>query len=352
MQISVCMVTYNHAKYIAQAIDSVLMQRGNFEIELVIGEDCSTDNTREIIIDKWKSNKNHIKLILGETNIGVNHNYVRTLQNCSGQYIAMLDGDDFWTSSDKLQTQLKYLEAKPDCAICYHNAAIVEEDGNTLIRYAVPSGQKEITSIEELVIRNFLPNCTVFFRNGFMVDYPQDFFNLSMADWPIHVLTAQYGNIGYIDRVMANYRKHPEGIYSGINYIEEMQNWILVQAKINQFLDYRYANIIEPSLADRWEKLIVLVIESGFQLGCNSPEIDNIKTIFNNWPSDLELDHTQRNNIFIQIYERLLFHFFHLHQTDETKYCLLRLFYLKPSLIFTNRGIGSLLFRIVFSKIK
>ena len=113
------MITYNHARYIKKAIESVLQQKVDFEFELVIGEDCSTDGTREIVYDYANRYKNKIKLITSEKNVGMKKNSLRTYKVLRGQYIAWCEGDDFWQSRNKLQKQVDYLESHPECGLVY-----------------------------------------------------------------------------------------------------------------------------------------------------------------------------------------------------------------------------------------
>ena len=106
IKVSVVMLTYNHEKYIAQAIESVLMQETDFHYEIVIGEDCSTDRTREIVIEYQKKYPDKIRTLLHAKNIGGNANYRQTYSECNGDYIAFLEGDDFWIDRKKLQKQI------------------------------------------------------------------------------------------------------------------------------------------------------------------------------------------------------------------------------------------------------
>ena len=119
-KVSVVMLTYNHEKFIAQAIESVLIQRTNFPIELVVGEDCSTDGTREIVRRYAAARPDIIRLVFHEKNVGAYENGQDVLAACQGEYIALLEGDDYWTSPDKLQRQADYLDAQPACALCFH----------------------------------------------------------------------------------------------------------------------------------------------------------------------------------------------------------------------------------------
>jgi glycosyltransferase involved in cell wall biosynthesis len=117
--VSIQMVTYNHAHYIAMAIEGVLMQKTAFSFELVIGEDCSTDGTRKIVFEYANKYPDIIRVVTSENNVGVNSNCYRTAQACRGKYIAWCDGDDYWHRDNKLQMQIAYLEAHQDCGLVY-----------------------------------------------------------------------------------------------------------------------------------------------------------------------------------------------------------------------------------------
>ena len=116
--VSVFMITYNHEKFIAQAIEGVLMQKTNFPFELIIGEDCSTDRTREIVVDYAQRFPEIIKPILHEKNVGMKSNMNTCMQACSGKYTAICEGDDYWIDSLKLQKQVGFLEAHSDFSMC------------------------------------------------------------------------------------------------------------------------------------------------------------------------------------------------------------------------------------------
>ena len=120
--VSVKMITYNHEPYIAQAIEGVLIQDTDFPIELVIGEDCSTDRTREIVLDYQKHYPKIIRLITSEKNVGAKENGYRTEQACRGKYIAFCEGDDYWHQPLKLQKQVDFLESNPDYGMVHSNA--------------------------------------------------------------------------------------------------------------------------------------------------------------------------------------------------------------------------------------
>ena len=119
VMLSVVMTTFNHERYIATAIESVLRQQTDFPIEIVIGEDCSTDRTQNIVLDYQSQYPEAIRIARTETNAGWRANYRRTIAAARGRYIALLDGDDYFTHRKKLQMQVDLLEANPDVGMCY-----------------------------------------------------------------------------------------------------------------------------------------------------------------------------------------------------------------------------------------
>src|SRR5512133_148878 len=120
IKVSVLVMTYNHEKFIQQALDSVAMQATNFDYEILISEDCSTDRTREIVLEFQKEHPDKVRLLLSKTNVHSNQVVVRGIRAAQGQYLAMLDGDDYWTSPTKLQKQADFLDGHPECSLCFH----------------------------------------------------------------------------------------------------------------------------------------------------------------------------------------------------------------------------------------
>jgi len=205
--ISIFMLTYNQEDYIAQAIEGVLMQKTDFSIQLVIGEDCSTDNTRDIVKDYAQKYPDKIRLILNETNMGLIVNYVKTFAQCTGKYVAICDGDDFWIDPFKLQKQVDFLEEHPDYAIVYTNNKNLMPSGDIVI-----SDKKDnlaTTTFDELVFENYIPSVTALFRNKQLPEnmtvWIQQF---PYGDWPTYLwITVGGDKIYFMEDITAVYRK-------------------------------------------------------------------------------------------------------------------------------------------------
>ena len=128
MKLSVMTVSYNQAEYVEQALESALKQEADFDWELVIGDDCSTDGTREIVRRHADMHPDRVRLVEHESRLGMHANIMATYHACVGEYVAVLEGDDYWTSPHKLQRQAEFLDSHPDCVLCFHRARLLEQD--------------------------------------------------------------------------------------------------------------------------------------------------------------------------------------------------------------------------------
>ena len=205
--VSVCMITYNHEAFIKEAIEGVLMQKCDFPIELVIGEDCSTDNTRKICEDYASKFPEIIKLLPSNKNWGIIQNSDRTLQACQGKYIAICEGDDYWTAPLKLQKQVDFLEANQEYIICYHDSIIVDSN-NRILHKSYAGKRKNDYSSKELKSVAFIITNTALFRN---IPLPKYIGEDKISNGDI-VLWSKLGNFGkgkFLDSVPPSaYRRH------------------------------------------------------------------------------------------------------------------------------------------------
>lgn len=251
MKVSVCITTYNHAKYITQAVESVLMQQTDFDFEIIIGEDDSADNTREIVKKYKERYPEKIRLFLNnrENVIYIDGrptgrwNFMNNITNAKGDYIAILDGDDYWTDPLKLQRQVEFLDANPDCAMCFHDVKIIYEDKRDHAITAPPV-RKERYTLEDILRGNFIYACSVMFRRGLFGEFPDWFYKAAMADWPLHILNAQHGDIGHLEEIMGVYRVHEDGIWSGAMTSFRVRNTIATYKLIDAHFGGRYRNMI------------------------------------------------------------------------------------------------------------
>jgi glycosyltransferase involved in cell wall biosynthesis len=251
IKVSVAMITYNHEKFIAKALDSVLMQETSFDYEIIIGEDRSIDDTRSIVIDYQKRYPAKIRLLLNEKNLGGNRNAAQVHRACTGSRVAWIEGDDYWTSPHKLQKQVDFLDGHPECSICFHDVMVIHTDGMHEPANHRPANQKEFSTIEDLLLGNFIPTCSTMYRNGLIEEIPDWFYALPWGDWAFHILNAKHGRIGYINEVMGVWVIHPGGqTYRAIpNLEQEFRDTVSFYNGIIQGLEHRHQRIAGRALS-------------------------------------------------------------------------------------------------------
>jgi glycosyltransferase involved in cell wall biosynthesis len=222
--VSVLVVTYNHERFVRQALDGALAQRLPQAFEILISEDCSTDGTREIVQGYADSHPDVIRLLLSERNLHSNEVVARGFRVARGRYVALLDGDDYWTSDDKLRTQVALLDARPDLTICFHNVHVVDEQSQSTGRLWNAPGQPEESGLHDLLRGNFIATSSVVYRRAAVAEIPSwyDHF-FPVTDWPLHVLYAREGQIGYLERTLGAYRQHAGGLFSTLGEREKLE---------------------------------------------------------------------------------------------------------------------------------
>ncbi|MCA1632222.1 MAG: glycosyltransferase [Acidobacteria bacterium] len=250
--VDIVMPTYNHQKFIAQAIESVLAQETDFAYRLLIGDDCSTDGAREIISSYAERYPDRIEAFLFSPRVGAfdrDRVGVRLLRQSEAKYIALLEGDDYWTDPRKLQKQVDYLESHPACSLCFHDATMFYEDGSEPPRRLCAPDQKAISTLEDIAAGNFLIPCTILFRNHLLGELPDCYYTVRSADWIMFMLLAQHGSLDYINEVMAAYRVHGAGIWSRLNYLQRLREHVRTYEAIDAHLGYSYHAVISEQIS-------------------------------------------------------------------------------------------------------
>jgi glycosyltransferase involved in cell wall biosynthesis len=207
--VSVVMITYNHGKYIKQAIEGILMQKTNFNVELIIANDCSTDNTHKEINDIIKKYNGliNIRYYNHTQNKGMMENFIWTLNKAKGNYIALCEGDDYWTDPYKLQKQVDFLEENEDYSLCSHNRIRVDANNKILIRDEFKYINTKVPYTQCVLFRNVFPDKTFF-------EYAEKITN---ADGFLFNYLEMYGKVGFMDFIGSAYRVHENGVWSMLN---------------------------------------------------------------------------------------------------------------------------------------
>jgi glycosyltransferase involved in cell wall biosynthesis len=235
------MITYNQEAFVAQAINSVMAQLTTFPYLLVIGEDASTDGTPDICKSFAQQYPGKILLLSNNENKGILNNAMQVYKACyasGAKYVAMIEGDDYWTDVNKIQKQVDFLEANPGYAICFHETMLLK-DG---VEQPMLGVEKNITiEIRDLFQRNFIPTVSAVFRvQDFLNRLDAKFANLLVGDWAIHLMNAACGDIYYMSDRMAVYRVHAGGAWSAMSPRASFKKYVRVMDNLNEYFEYKY----------------------------------------------------------------------------------------------------------------
>ncbi len=255
--VSICCVTYNHEPYIHDCLNGFIMQKTNFPFEVLIHDDASTDKTADIIREYEAKYPNIIKPVYQSENqfskkVGINITY--QFPRAKGKYIALCEGDDYWTDPLKLQKQVDFLESSPNFSAVAHNSKI--KYPNQII--------SNIKTKNEYTIFDFLESscvntATLMFRN--INNYPSWFFEVPFGDWALYILLAENGRFGFMQDEMSVYRIHNQGVWSGLQIKEQQiktigflniikDNYPKYEARLEEIIDnkMKYHGLYDYSL--------------------------------------------------------------------------------------------------------
>jgi len=229
--LSICCLTYNHQHYIRAAIEGFISQKTNFSYEIIIHDDASTDQTVDIIKEYQKAYPRLIFPIFQSEN-----QYSRGIKplpnflwpQVRGKYIALCEGDDYWTDPNKLQIQVEFLETHPEYSISYHRVKeLYESTGELALEKLNLSGVEKDYTIEDLAKRNLIHTPSVVIRKNFE-QFPDWFMQCPIGDYPLNMLVARHGLIRYFPLPMAVYRIHPSSTWSSLDFIPQIKKWLRV----------------------------------------------------------------------------------------------------------------------------
>ena len=260
--VSVRIITYNHALYIRECLEGVFMQKTSFPFEVVIGEDCSTDETRQICKDYKARYPDRINLLTYDKNIGAQENAKRTREACRGKYIALCEGDDYWIDPLKLQKQADFLEENSAYAMCFHNSYVKFEHKPDKEIELFNEYAKDSYEITDLFGKWLVPTASVMFRRSMVPDYPEWLRRAVVGDTPFFILLASQGKLKLLPGIMSVYRRHPEGATNFLNGYSYWERMIELYNSIDRHFNYRYKKEIYPVLEWFHYKLTRVALEN------------------------------------------------------------------------------------------
>ncbi len=282
--VSIVCITYNHEKYIAQAIESFLAQEATFPVEILIGDDCSTDSTARIV-KRYAVECSNIRFVENHRNRGPQRNLINLCNAASGKYIAFCEGDDYWIDSKKLQKQFELMEAHPEAKGCFHDTEIRVEPGlswflesdysntaDNIMRWS--TGHKKFEKKRSYVIEDYIPcgfihTSSMFIRWDYNLEVPEWYYTHLVGDYPIWILQIGEGHFFFIDETMSVYRKNKGGVYNFTNrndfWKKTKPDWITLDQEMMEYFEGRGARTsIIKAFEGRQKDDLIKMIKSWF----------------------------------------------------------------------------------------
>ncbi len=259
--LSICCPTFNHEEYLCEALDSFLMQETNFPFEIIVRDDCSTDQTASIVRSYVKKYPHLIKPIYESENQyskGINP-FNTCLKHVQGKYIALCEGDDYWQDAEKLQKQIDFLDKNKNYVVTYHNACVIDEKGNLLKELMFNDSDDLDYTANELMMFQYMPTMSLVFRNV-ISELPDEFNNVVNGDAFLISLLGNYGHAKFIKSILpSTYRTHSGGVWSQIAKEKKHLNLVVTYYWIATY----YKRIGKDDIASKWSCISMEEIDKG-----------------------------------------------------------------------------------------
>ena len=256
--ISICTISYNQEKYIAEALDSFLMQRTSFPFEIVVDDDASNDKTAEILLEYQKKFPNIMNINFHKKNIGATKNFFQNIQRAKGEYIALCEGDDYWTDCNKLQIQADFLSKHPAYVMSFHNIDMKFEENGRFEKSIIKNG-RDFTQSELKCANVYCPTCTVMFKKeGLQIK--NTYFTIGGGDILLWHLLGCNGKAKFQSNIGNSvYRQHSAGIYAGLDSIEKYKFFFKNRSFIKKIVhpaDTNTIQCLEETLIEHGKKCL------------------------------------------------------------------------------------------------
>ncbi len=257
--VDVIMLVYNHENYLKQAIEGVVLQKTNFPFRLLIGEDCSKDNSREIVKKYAAQYPDIIQPLLHEKNLGTTGNSMYIYQLLEAKYIALCEGDDFWTDDTKLQRQVDFMEANPEFSMCFTDVDILNETG-TEQPYPYDVVPRDTLTIDDFILTRkvFAPTVTLLFRNILPKMYPDFYLNGLSGDIAMHFLLTDKGPAKYLKGKTAVYRQNMGGVTKSKEHLKNADKKLFeMYEEANKYFEFKYDKTFRQKLSDMSKERLI-----------------------------------------------------------------------------------------------
>lgn len=260
-EVSIICIAYNHEEYIEKTLQSFIMQRTNFDYEILVHDDASTDNTAKIIRKYEKQYPNIIKPIYQTVNQysqGIEIVYEFMYKRAKGNFLASSEGDDYWTDPLKLQKQYDFMKDHPEVSACIHADKLINEKGDRILGYRKLYKRNKFMSVKETVFKQkTVPTNSIFMRNYFTSDYviPDWYFNADVTDFPLCLYLSTKGKIYYMNEVMSAYRVAAQNSWTRRTMSDSekrrrhVDSMITLLKSFDEYTGYAYSPSIEKQIS-------------------------------------------------------------------------------------------------------
>lgn len=244
-KLSILLVTYNHERHIREAVRSIIRQKkpeSISQIEIIVCDDNSKDKTLDYIREfDGKIDSMSLRILPVQPNLGITRNYQRGFAACDGDYVAILEGDDYWSDEEKLIEQVAILDSEPNCVLCSTNYVISDEKtGKRTNRVSSVRGWRAI-SVPELIEDNIIGNfSTCMYRREGLTQLPERLFELKSYDWIVNICAGMHGEIIFLHKPMSVYRLHSQGVWSSMDTLDKIKAQLDAIAGYDELTNHQF----------------------------------------------------------------------------------------------------------------
>lgn len=253
--VDISVATYNHGRYIGQALESIATQKTNFPFRILVSDDCSTDNSKEIISEYAAKYPGIVFPTFQEKNLGALGNGYSNMCKLRAKYAATCDGDDYWIDPYKLQKQVDFLEANPDFALVFTDAEVLDQlqskETHMLPENKYPKLTKDVFTVEDIILAeiNIAPTPTLLFRNVLPQPIPRFFLESLSADLFLQIMVCDKGKAKYLREKTAVYRHHEGGITKSVEgMLKGERGREILFNNLNKYFNYKYDKYFKQRL--------------------------------------------------------------------------------------------------------
>lgn len=243
MNVDVILVCYNQRQFIRQAVESIIMQRVDSHVRVLVADDASNDDTLEIIHKAFEKSSSEVVFLPSEKNLGISKNYSRAFDACEGDYIAILEGDDYWCSPCHLQQHVDFLEEHRECSMSM-NCFISQNDEAgmfTMMNWGYQSYPHYVNVQEQIEKGNRLGNLSAcVLRTSCVKELPRGLFDLPIADWMLGIMLSQYGYVAILDNRTSVYRANPHSHWASKSHSEHVKIMLGMAELYDAFQNGKY----------------------------------------------------------------------------------------------------------------